>query len=131
MSAATNGRTLVVRAALFLAGCATPRSGEIAWDATAVVDEHLGATPRWRAGDAPTSEEDAHVRDLLSSPLDERGALDVALIRSRRLQALLERAVADSLAAYADAAPKDPVLDFLTRWPHGPGGPIVEARIIF
>ena len=89
-------------AALGAAGCAAPRLEPFADASTEVVAERTGVAPRWRKGGAASAEEDARVRDLLSRPLGERAAVDVALIRSRRLQGILERAIARARVAGED-----------------------------
>jgi cobalt-zinc-cadmium efflux system outer membrane protein len=118
-------------AALVVAGCAAPRPEPFAEASTDAVAGRTGVAPRWRKGGAASAEEDARVRDLLSRPLGERPAVDVALIRSRRLQGILERAVAAALDARAGAAPGNPVADLLVRWPHTGGGPVVDAGLTF
>lgn len=121
---------LAVGAAL-LAGCTAPAAEVLVREPVALVEARLGEAPRWRAGGSPSAEEDARVRALLATPLDAVGAVEVALVRSRRVQALLEHAIAEALDAHADAAPANPVLDALVRWPHGPGGPLVDLGLTF
>jgi outer membrane protein TolC len=113
------------------AGCAAPDPGPVAEEATRSVRERAGSAPRWRSGAGPGMEEDARVRGLLSRPLDEAGAVEVALVRNRHLQEILDRAIAAALEARAGAEPGNPVADFAVRWPHGSGGPIVDAGLMF
>ena len=125
------GTSVLFVAAAFVAGCASPPPESFAEDATAVVRDRLGTAPTWRDGTGATPDEDARVRALLAHPLDEGAAVEIALVRSRHVQALLERAIGDALEARADAAPVSPVLDVLVRWPHGSGGPHVEPGLLF
>jgi len=120
---------IALAAALLAAGCAAPRPEPFADASTELVADRTGVAPRWRKGAAASPEEDARVRELLSRPLGERSAVDVALVRSRSLQAVLERAVASALAARAEAAPGNPVADLIVRWPHSGGGPVVDAGL--
>lgn len=128
----TSTRTRIsLVAVLALAGCAAPSAEPFADASTEAVAERTGVAPRWRKGGAASPEEDARVRELLSRPLGERSAVDVALIRSRRLQGVLERAIAAAFEARADAAPGNPVVDLIVRWPHTGGGPVVDAGLTF
>lgn len=114
-----------------LTACTTPSADTLARDLAAVTEMHVGLAPRWQAGEGPSAAEDRRVRELLSTPLDERGAVEVALIRSRRVQASIEHAIAAALEAHAEAAPANPVIEYLVRWPHGSGGPILDLGLSF
>ncbi len=114
----------VVATALLLVACAAPpeRADDAAGD---LVSERIGAAPRDGAA------ADERVAALLAAPLDERGAVEVALARSRAVRAALHHAVAAAHAARAEAAPGNPLVDVLVRWPHGGGGPLVDAGASF
>ena len=114
-----------------LGACAAPTAQHLARDPVTLVEERLGAAPLWRRGEALSPQQEMRVRELLSMPLDEHAAVEVALLRNRRLQALIEHAIAEATTAHAEAVPSNPVLDLLVRWPHGSGGPIVDVNLAF
>ncbi len=116
-------RAAAVATALFLAGCALPAAAETTADTRALVADRVGVAPTWHA-----SADDA--AGTAPRILSERDAIDVALRRSRHLQALLARAAAETNEARADAAFPNPMLDLGVRWPHGGGGPIVDAGLV-
>lgn len=115
------------RAALLLAllaGCASvPRDAGFK-DVNAMARERLGHDLRWDRG----GEEDAQVRDrlraLLAAPLTDDGAVEVALLHNRGIQAVYEElgiAQADLVQA---GLLRNPTFGATVRFPHKPSGSI-------
>ena len=126
-----SGLPILLPLALLVSSCTAPRPEPMAASATSLVADRTGVAPRWRAGEPAGSGEEARMRDLLARPLGERNAVDVALVRNRGLQALVEEALAGAYAAGAEAEPGNPVADLVLRWPPGGGGPAIAAGRAF
>ena len=67
--------------------CATVPEEAGFGDAAAVVRERGGHESHWNRGKEQSDEVDAQVRTLLADELDVEGAVQIALLRDRHLQA--------------------------------------------
>ncbi len=109
-----------------LAGCVSVKPDERFPDVQRQVDDRLGPAMtrvHWRLGTPEDAQVDALVNDLLARPLTPEGAVQVALLRSRELQAVYEDlGVAQADLVHAGLL-KNPDLAGFVRFPDsGPSG---------
>src|SRR5262245_64645301 len=85
-----SARPLAAALLVALAACASiPEEAGFA-DAAALVHERGGLEIRWNRGAPEDAEVTARVQSLLGQELDAEGAVAIALLRNRHLQALYE-----------------------------------------
>ncbi|MBX3316650.1 MAG: TolC family protein [Phycisphaeraceae bacterium] len=111
---------------LGVAGCVTVKPDERFPDVQRQIDDRLGPAMtrvHWRLGTPEDGQADALVNDLLTRPLTPEGAVQVALLRSRDLQAVYEDlGVAQADLVHAGLL-KNPDLAGFVRFPDsGPSG---------
>ncbi|MBY0309392.1 MAG: TolC family protein, partial [Phycisphaerales bacterium] len=111
---------------LGVAGCVTVKPDERFPDVQRQIDDRLGPVMtrvHWRLGTPEDEQVDALVNDLLTRPLTPEGAVQVALLRSRDLQAVYEDlGVAQADLVHAGLL-KNPDLAGFVRFPDsGPSG---------
>ena len=114
---------------LFLAGCSAVSPREGFKDVELLVNERAGTSVHWNTGTDADRKVDEKVRELLSRELSPDAAVQVALLRNRRLQATYESlgiAQADLVAA---GLLQNPVFDAELRFQRG-GGVGAELGII-
>lgn len=105
-------RLTVLAAALTLTGCASTVIQDNYQGATALTEQHLGASARWLTSDEALREARAQADRLLAQPLSADDAVRIALAYSPSLQALLfEQAEASAQATQAARLP-NPVFTF-------------------
>jgi cobalt-zinc-cadmium efflux system outer membrane protein len=81
---------LVTALALLVSGCATVSKEEAFSDVNHQLEQRTGVKAHWLLGGDEDRAAEAHVRQLLTGELSADGALAVALLRNRRLQARYE-----------------------------------------
>ena len=108
--------------ALLLAACASVPEDAGFPDAAAVVRERSGHEIRWSRGTEEDEEIQSKIRELLDRDLDAEGAVAIALLENRHLQALYE----DLRSAQADLVEaglvQNPIFHAEARFPEGGGG---------
>lgn len=111
---------LLLTTAMLLAGCAAgPHDNSFAAVQSLAIDR-IGKRVQWNGHSADDRAADAAVHDLLVRPLTADGAVQVALLNNRKLQATFEElgiAQADFVQA---GLLKNPVLDLSVRFPTSP-----------
>jgi cobalt-zinc-cadmium efflux system outer membrane protein len=123
-------RRLVFSAPLLaaLVGCASPDPATNFADVQAVAQERIGAGLQWIRGTNEDAEVIQRADDLLKSPLSVEGAVQIALLNNRSLQAtyedlgiaqadlvkagLLENPVFSGAARYPSESPRKPHFEF-------------------
>jgi cobalt-zinc-cadmium efflux system outer membrane protein len=114
---------------LALSACATVPEESGFGEAAALVHERGGHEIRWNRGARQDEEVAARVRELLAGELDAEGAVQIALLRNRHLQALYE----DLGIAQADLVEagllRNPVFHFEGRFPEGGGRMALDLGI--
>lgn len=106
---------------MLLAGCATVRPRQVFQEVQSLVGERTGTTIHWNTGTSEDREAEEQVRKLLACELTPDGAIQVALLRNKRLQATYESlgvAQADLVAA---GLLRNPVFDAEVRFRRGGG----------
>jgi len=106
---------------LLLTGCThVPRDGEFS-DVEQLVGKRIPQKVHWYQGSSEDAEVDKAIYDLIAEPLTAAGAVQIALLNNRRLQAeyeVLGIAQADLVQA---GLLSNPVLFASIRFPHGGG----------
>lgn len=114
---------LLIPPALFLSACATVRPGAGFSDVERLVKERSGKEIRWNQGGSADTEAEASVDSLLASELTSDGAVQIAVLNNRDLQAVYE----DLGIARADIVQagllRNPVFGAEVRFQEG-GGPV-------
>ena len=121
---------LAAVAALASGGCASvPRDAGFA-DVRRIASERTGARVHWNQGTASDAAVAASVRTLLGKELTAEGAMQIALLNNRGLQAAYE----DLMVAQADLVAagllRNPVFDAEVRFPEGGGGAGLELALV-
>ena len=108
---------------LILVSCVSVTPNERFPDVARAIDERMAQRVHWRLGAAEDQQVDAFVDELLSRPLTPESAVQVALLRSRDLQAVYEDlGVAQADLVHAGLL-KNPDLAGFARFPDtGPSG---------
>jgi outer membrane protein, heavy metal efflux system len=112
---------------LFLTGCATFDQRAGFSDVSAAVEERSGKRVAWNLGTELDAEAAEEVRRLLAGPLTADGAIQVALLNNRELQALYaELGVAQADVVQAGLL-ANPIFDGALFFPVV-GGPATSTR---
>ena len=126
------GRPIAVVAGMWIvAGCATVRPAESFRDVRESVGERVGARVEWRGVTAGDRAVDDGVAAMLRAELSVDGAVQVALLNNRSLQATYE----DLGVAQADVVQagllRNPVFELTVRWPdESPHSANVEVAVV-
>jgi cobalt-zinc-cadmium efflux system outer membrane protein len=113
----------------FLAGCESVQPRRGFEEVSAGVSERVGARVHWYSGGPEDAAAEREVEGLLSSELSADGAVQVALLNNRDLQAEYEGlriAQADLVRA---GLLRNPVFEGALRWPTSGGGHAVELGV--
>lgn len=114
---------------LTLGACSTVPEEAGFSDTAAIVRERGSLEIHWQRGQSQDDEVDAQVRALLQRDLEADGAVAIALLRNRHLQALYE----DLRIAQADLVEagllRNPIFTFQGRFPQGGGRAALELGL--
>jgi len=112
------------------AGCATVPVERTFDEAAADAAGRVGARLEWADVSAPAADVEAAVVELLARPLDADGAVQVALLHNRRLQAAYAELGRAAAAATGAGLPPNPFLEVVARFRDGGGTPRLEISIV-
>lgn len=109
-------RGLVLSAMLLLAACGVRKDAGVA-DVRKLVAEHGGGAVRWQHDGDEDRHADARVHELLSQQLTIDGAVEIALLRNRDLQATYEQLGVSQAELVQAGLLANPVIAASARYP--------------
>lgn len=131
MSFSLKHATLILFSAALLVGCASVEPRKPFAAVESALSQRLPQRVQWNRNTASDQAATAAVNELLARPLAVEGAVQIALLNNRNLQAAYENlgiAQADLVQA---GLLKNPVLDGDVKFPEGGGGTKLELVVLF
>jgi cobalt-zinc-cadmium efflux system outer membrane protein len=122
-------RILSIAAFATLAGCQALSTRQSYTELQSDVHRRTGQRITWRGGTAEDEQAAKAVRDLLSRDLTADGAVQVALLNNRRLQAAYEELGIAQAAVVQAGLLRNPIFDVAVKFPSGGGSPALEMGV--